>query len=127
MVKQKKKRKKRKKNKGSSPSAWAFGTRGRLNFFKKARGFPECLGIRHSGKGKFKKRQGLPRVPGHLALGEGHFFKKKGTVLPRVPVHGHSGMRFSKTKMNFFPECCTRGRGFKKKEISSPNVALGDE
>jgi hypothetical protein len=44
-------------------------------------------------------------VQGHKALGEDVFLKK----------------------MNFFPECCTRGRDFKKKEISSPSVALGEE
>jgi hypothetical protein len=39
---------------------------------------------------------------------------------------GTGGKRHSK-KMNFFPDCCTWGRGFKKKEISSPSVALGEE
>jgi hypothetical protein len=32
-----------------------------------------------------------------------------------VPGHEHSGKRFSKKKTNFFPECCTRGRGLKKR------------
>jgi hypothetical protein len=39
---------------------------------------------------------------------------------------GHSGKRIKKS--NFFPECNTRGRGFyKKRKISSPSVALGEE
>jgi hypothetical protein len=77
-----------------------------------------------------KKGRRLPRVPGHLALGEEET-KKKAPGLPRVPCTWHSGKtkikkkprslprvpwqmalgeKFSKKK-NFFPECCSRGRG----------------
>jgi hypothetical protein len=63
-----------------------------------------------------------------LALGEGFFKKNKGGF-PECLSMGTRGRGFEKRKMNFFPECCTRGRGFKikKKEISSPSVALGEE
>jgi hypothetical protein len=60
------------------------------------------------------------------ALGEGYFFKKNKGSFPECQSIRNSGKTFSK-KINFFPECCTRGRGFKKKEISSPGVALREE
>jgi hypothetical protein len=74
---------------------------------KKGRGLPRVPGHLALGEGQIKKKgQGLPRVPWHLALGEGKI-KKKDTALPRVP-----GQR-----TNFFTECCTRGRGSKKKKF----------
>jgi hypothetical protein len=88
------------------------------------------------GKAKEKKKKkgrGLPRVPGHLALGEEEI-KKKATGLPGVPRHLTLGEGKIKKKTeprqlalgeelkktNFFPECCTRGRGSKK----IPSTAL---
>jgi hypothetical protein len=52
-----KEKRKKKKKRGSSPSARALGTRGRIKLKKRPGAFPECLGIWHSGKGKIKKRQ----------------------------------------------------------------------
>jgi hypothetical protein len=88
-VKQKKKRKK--KGLPRVPNKWHSGEE---NIKRKTEGgFPECLGIWHSGKAIFKKkRRGLPRVRGHT---RGRGFLKK---------------------TNFFPECCTQGRGFKKRK-----------
>jgi hypothetical protein len=54
-------------------------------------------------------------VPWHLALGEGKI-KKKDRAFPECLGNWHSGKIFQK-KMNFFPECCTRGRGSKKRNF----------
>jgi hypothetical protein len=92
---------------------------------KKGRGLPRvpahlALGeeqIKKKGHGPKikKKRQSLPRVPWHLALREGKI-KKKTEPSPSALATGTRG-RFSKKKTNFFPECCTRGRGSKKKKF----------
>jgi hypothetical protein len=76
---------------------------------------PRVFGPQHSGKGILKKETSSPNV-WFAALWEGYFKKRK--ILPRVPVERHSGKRFSK-KTNFFPDCCTRGSGFKKKKFLS--------
>jgi hypothetical protein len=83
-----------KKRAGASPSACAFGTRGRL----------------------FKKTKGASPSACAWALGE-EVFKKKIEFLPRVL---HSGKRFQNKKRNFFPKCCTRGRV--KKRETAPTV-----
>jgi hypothetical protein len=65
-------------------------------------------------KNKKEQNKRLPRVPRQGHSGKG-FLIIKGNNLPRVLEKGHSGKSFFK-KINFFPECCTRGRGnfFKK-------------
>jgi hypothetical protein len=55
------------------------------------------------------------------------FFKKKGSILPRVLGRGTQGRGFLKN--NFLPRVLHSGKRifFKKKQISSPGVALEEE
>jgi hypothetical protein len=60
----KRKKMKKEKKKGASPSAWQVAL-GEENIKRKTEGgFPECLGIWHSGKAIFKKTKGLPECLG---------------------------------------------------------------
>jgi hypothetical protein len=93
---------------------------------------------------KQKKGRGLPRVPGHLALGEEEIKKngpgpspsalapgtrgrqKNPRAFPECLGNWHSGKNFQKKKRISSPSVAL-GEEVKKKEISSPSVALGEE
>jgi hypothetical protein len=64
-------------------------------------------------------------VPRHLALGEGKN-KKKDRAFPECLGNWHLGKSLKKNE--FLPRVLHSGKRFKKKrEISSPSVALGEE
>jgi hypothetical protein len=99
-----KEKKEKKERKRVFPECPGIRHSGKAKFFlKKAGAFPKCLGTWHSGKGKLKKEIGSS--PSAWACGtRGRGFKNT-EFLPRVL---HSGKRFKKRK--FLPRVLQSGK-----------------
>jgi hypothetical protein len=69
-----------------------------------------CLSNVKAKRKNKKKKKGASPSAWVAALGE-DIYKKNGDFLPRVLGTRDSGKRMFFLK-KFFPECCTRGRGF---------------